>query len=110
MTEAHIPSTRFFEARLSKDEAQVFDALCEQSGLTPNEVAGAVLGFVCRSLSGLREVKRGNVESFLTEEFGDLARLMARISTATSRAETAIEATRALAEMFAPVVARKAKN
>jgi hypothetical protein len=110
MTEPLIPSTRFFEAKLSAAESQAFDALVEQSGLAPNEVGEAILAFVCRSLSGLREANKGDIESFLADEFGDLKKLMERIGTATSRAETAIEASRSMTEMLSSAVISNGKN
>jgi hypothetical protein len=94
-----INSIRYVQAGLSAHEATVFDRLCEQSGLSPSAVGSAMVAFVCRSISGARDVKNGDVDALLADEFGDLRALLSRVRATTIQGERAIETLRALAAL-----------
>lgn len=91
---------RFVQATFSRHEAAVFDHLCEQTGLTASAAGAVILSFVCRSITGTRDAKPGDLETLLADEFGDLRMLMSRVKAVTDKGEGVIENGRSLVAML----------
>ncbi len=100
----YLESTRCVVARLTSAEAEVFDRLCAESGHTPSAVGSHIIAFVCRSISGLREIQNGDIDSMLADELGDVRTLHTRINDVAARVETATETTRSLIAIVRPAI------